>query len=186
MPPEGITAFNFQQSFSFQQSQPQQPHQVQHRQVRQALPSMTPTTCDSSTINNEDICEGGPLPGIGNRRHLFNINQLNHEHLRYLFRGLLRRWGYCVTLVLLRRLHLGPALIMHLFNHTTRNLPSLQQPINHSRLWLQRHLARAQQQQHQLPSAVLHLRRQSPIIGTTRRLWQQSLLAHQWQGFFHH
>ena len=42
--------------------------------------------------NNKEICEGGQPPDFGNNRHLFNINQLNREHLQDLPRGLLRHW----------------------------------------------------------------------------------------------
>ena len=38
-------------------------------------------------------CRGGQPLGIGGRRHHFDINQLNREHLRHLPRRSLRRWA---------------------------------------------------------------------------------------------
>ena len=100
MPPEGIATFNFQQ-LPQQQQQPQ----IQYHPARQALPSTTSASSttrvptpgraihDISSINKEHICKGEQLPGIGRHHHIFDINQLNREHLRDLPRGLLRHWG---------------------------------------------------------------------------------------------
>ena len=99
MPPEGMTTFNFQQL------PPQQQLQIQDQQGRQALPSTTSASSttgastpgshiyDISSINNTYDCEGDQPPSIGRHRHIFEINQLNREHLWDLPRGLLRRSG---------------------------------------------------------------------------------------------
>ena len=142
---------------SFQQSQPQQQqHQVHYQPVRQALPSTTsassstrlftpgPNIYDISAIDTEDISEGEQSPGIGNNHHLFNISQLNREHLRDLPRGLLHRWGIlcgagAVTSVAPRNVDDHVPLESHYTPLALSTANSNQSTYSH--LWLQRHLA---------------------------------------------
>ena len=109
-----------------------------------------------------------PLGTRGHRQH-FDINQLNREHLRDLPRGSLRRWAIlcdtgAVTSVAPRNFadHVPPATTLH----SAFSFYSYQS--THSHLRLQRHLARLQQ--HQLSGSVLHMRRQSPSVGTSQHL----------------
>ena len=173
-PPEGITMFNFQQI-----PQQQQP-QLQHQPVRQALPSTSassvtrvstpgPHIYDISSINNMSSCGGGQPPGIGGYHHYFDIKQLNREHLRDLPRGSLRRWAIlcdtgAVTSVAPRNFADHVPLQPH---YTQLSLSTAtNQPIH---IYGYKDIL-ARLRQHQLPSSVLHMRRQSPVVGTSRHL----------------